>query len=482
MDGESGTSEEDTIHLPQEPTITTTESSFHPNQDAFSSTPATARAAPSNDNAAQNEETISWSASLESPFVRLSHEVKNFSLKDENVFFTSSAVPNSTFDESTPSIQPVAVQRSLHQEKDTPLREKAMRHQLYSASDMSSIAATSRNISPLKPRSKLKTPILKDMNPYIPPGTDSRKWDGLVDLRDSSTATLRRSRYIQSSSSLEGITTQQYLADGDKDLDTPSPGMSAPVMMSPIRQKATDHSVLAPTPMKSASMRIKKDILRSVQKERQYGGTIESSMSTMPTPPSFSRYQDQGPPDMTDSLTDPSFGSMMRRVGLEVPTSSVPGFRGIVDDSAPPVYDDLDSDDSIMDDYIPAPNPAAFLMEPHGMRHSEDDSFGSNQSSDSLNDEEALLEGAAPAHPFAEGIEDTGDDDSDSFEDYPPADGGHTETLFGVAPGQRQAMAHPREQPLRMLGQELLDDVTVTDTCVGGVEESPTPVGWGGNR
>jgi len=198
------------------------------------------------------------------------------------------------------------------------------------------------------------------MNPYIPPGTDSRKWDGLVDLRDSSTATLRRSRYIQSSSSLEGITTQQYLADGDKDLDTPSPGMSAPVMMSPIRQKATDHSVLAPTPMKSASMRIKKDILRSVQKERQYGGTIESSMSTMPTPPSFSRYQDQGPPDMTDSLTDPSFSSMMRRVGLEVPTSSVPGFRGIVDDSAPPVYDDLDSDDSIMDDDIPAPNPAAF--------------------------------------------------------------------------------------------------------------------------
>jgi len=483
MDGESETSEEDTIHLPQEPNITTTESSFHPNQDAFSSTPATARAVLSNDNAAQNEETTSWSASLESPFVRLSHEVKNFSLKDENMFFTSSAVPNSIFDESTPSIQPVVTQRSSHKEKDTPLREKAMRHQLYSVSDMSSIAATSRNISPLKPRSKLKTPLSKDMNPYIPPGTDSRKWDGLVDLRDPSTATLRCSRHIQSSSSFKGITIQQHLVDEKKDFDTLSPGMSAPVMMSPIRrQKVTDHSVLAPTPMKSASMRIKQDILRSVQKERQYGGTIESSMSTMPTPPSFSRYQDQGPPDMTNSLTDPSFSSMMRRVGLEVPTSSVPGFRGIVDDSATPVYDDLDSDDSIMDDYIPAPNPAAFLMGPHGIRHSDDDSFGSNQSSDSLNDEEALLEGAAPPHPFVEGIEDTGDDDSDSFEDYSPADGGHTETLFGVAPGQRQAMAHPRGQPLRMLGQELLDDVTVTDTCVGGVEESPTPVGWGGNR
>lgn len=483
MDGESETSEEDTIHLPQEPNITTTESSFHPNQDAFSSTPATARAVLSNDNAAQNEETTSWSASLESPFVRLSHEVKNFSLKDENMFFTSSAVPNSIFDESTPSIQPVVTQRSSHKEKDTPLREKAMRHQLYSVSDMSSIAATSRNISPLKPRSKLKTPLSKDMNPYIPPGTDSRKWDGLVDLRDPSTATLRCSRHIQSSSSFKGITIQQHLVDEKKDFDTLSPGMSAPVMMSPIRrQKVTDHSVLAPTPMKSASMRIKQDILRSVQKEWQYGGTIESSMSTMPTPPSFSRYQDQGPPDMTNSLTDPSFSSMMRRVGLEVPTSSVPGFRGIVDDSATPVYDDLDSDDSIMDDYIPAPNPAAFLMGPHGIRHSDDDSFGSNQSSDSLNDEEALLEGAAPPHPFVEGIEDTGDDDSDSFEDYSPADGGHTETLFGVAPGQRQAMAHPRGQPLRMLGQELLDDVTVTDTCVGGVEESPTPVGWGGNR
>lgn len=480
MDGESETSEEDIIHPSQEPTITTTESSFHPNQDAFSSTPATARAALSNDNAAQNEETPSWSASLESPFVRLSHEVKNFSLKDENMFFTSSAIPNLTSDESTPSIQPVVAQMSLHKEEDTPLREKATHHQLYSVSDMSSIAATSRNISPLKPRSKLKTPIPKDMNPYVPPGTDSRNWDGLVDLRDPSTATLRRSRHIQSSSSLERITAQQYLVDEDKDLDTLSPGMSAPVMMSPIRRQKTD--VLAPTPVKGASMRIKQDILRSVQRERQYGGTIESSMSTMPTPPSFSRYQDQDPPEITNSLTDPSFSSMMRRVGLEVPTSSAPGFRGIVDDSATPVYDDLDSDDSIMDDYIPAPNHAAFLMGTHGMRHSDDDSFGSNQSSDSLNDEDALLEGTAPVHPFAEGIEDTGDDDSDSFEDYPPADGVHTETLFGVAPGQRQAMVHPREQPLRMLGQELLDNVTVTDTCVGGTEESPTPVGWGGNR
>jgi len=480
MGAESGTSKEDSIHPPEEPTIITTESSFHPNQDAFSSTPATARVTHSNENAARNVEIPSWSTSLESPFIRLSREVENLSLKDEIITFTSSTVPDSTLDEPTPSAKPIVAQKSLREGKSISLREKTMRHQLYSVSDMSSIAATSRNISPLKPRSKPKTPIPKDMNPYIPPGTDLRKWDGVIDLRDPSTAT-PRSHHTQTLSH-KGAPPQEHAFDEDEDSDTLPPGMSPPVMMSPIRrQKAADHSLLAPTPVKNASVRIKQDILRSVQKERQYGGTIESSLSTMPTPPSFSQYQDRGPPDITDSLTDPSFSSMMRRVGLEVPALSVPGFPGIVDDSATPVYDD--SDDSIMDDYMPAPNPStAFLMATQGMRPSDDDSFDSNQSTDSLNDEEPLLDGAAPVHPFAGGIVDTGDDSSDSFEDYPQADGAPTETLFGVAPRQRQAMVHPRGKNLRMLGQELLNDPTATDTYAGEIEESPTPAGCGGNR
>ncbi|KAJ3574611.1 hypothetical protein NP233_g1637 [Leucocoprinus birnbaumii] len=491
LDSDSETTQEAIARQPEESTDSTTESSFHPNQDALSSTPATARIASSHENTAKSVEMPSWSASLESPFVRLSNEVKNFSLADDTPSFAPSTGSDTSIlsDEPTTAPKSTSAQPSSRKRKSTPLRENLLRHQLYSASDMSSIAATSKNISPLKPRSKPKTPIPNKMNPYIPPGTDSRKWDGVVDLRDPSTATPHRSRRPHASSSRKGATTPKHNSDDDDDFDSLPPGMSPPVMMSPVRrQKATDLSLLAPTPLKNASARIKQDILRSVQKGQQHSGIhsiIESSLSTMPSPPSFSQYQDRGPPDITDSLTDPSFDSMMRRVGLSVPPSSAPGpsnIGGIVDDSATPVYDDLDSDDSL-DDFNPGAHPsAAFLMASQGMRASDDDSFGSNQSSDSLNDEEAHLDGAAPVHPFAGGIEDTGDDDSDSFEDYGPGDGAQTETLFGVAPGQRRATGQPRGQQLRMMGQEMLDDITVTGAYVGGVEESPTPAAWGGNR
>lgn len=487
---ESESFQEPTSDQSEEPS-TSTESSFHPNQDAFSSTPATSRSARARGTLPQGVGTPSWSASLESPFVRLSNEVKNFSLADEDPSFASSAAPESTFhsDEPTPAPKSVPGHRSPHKGKNTPLRENLLRHQLYSATDMSSIAATSKNISPLKPRGKTKTPVPKNLNPYIPTGTDSSKWSGIVDLRDPSIATPHRSRRAQPSSSRKAAATPKPDSDSD-DFDALPPGMSPPVMMSPVRlPKVADHSLLAPTPSKNASARIKQAILRSVQKERQYGGihsVAESSLSTMPTPPSFSQYQDRGPPDITDSLTDPSFDSMMRRVGLEVPTSSASGpsgIGGIIDDSATPVYDDLDSDDSLDDFNATAHPSAAFLMATQGMRASDEDSFGSsNQSSDSLNDEEAHLEGAVPVHPFAGGIEDTGDDDSDSFDEYQPGEGAQTETLFGVAPGQQRTAERRGRQPLRMLGQEMLDDMTATGAYVGGVEESPTPANWGGSR
>ncbi|KXN85734.1 DASH complex subunit ask1 [Leucoagaricus sp. SymC.cos] len=484
---ESEASQEASIDQAEDPSVATTESSFHPNQDAFSSTPATARVTRIDESTAQSVQTPPWSASLESPFVRLSNEVKKFSLTDDDPSFAPSTAPNSTLlsDEPTPAPKSIVSHRSSRKEKNTPLRENLLRHQLYSASDTSSIAATSKNISPLKPRgSKPKTPIPKNLNPYIPAGTDSRKWDGVVDLRDPSTTTPRRSRRTHPSSPRKASTTPKHISDDEDDLP---PGMSPPVMLSPVRfQKPSDHSLLAPTPLKGASARITQDILRSVQKGRQYDGihsVIESSLSTMPSPPSFSQYQDRGPPDITDSLTDPSFDSMMRRVGLEGLTSSDPGpstLGRIVDDSARPAYNELDSDDS-MDDFNPTAHPsAAFLMATRGMRAEDEDSFGSsNQSTDSLNDEEAHLEGAVPVHPFAGGIEDTGDDDSDSFEDFPQGDGAQTETLFGVPPGQRRAAGQQGGQPLRMLGQEMLDDVTATGAYIGGVEESPTPAGWG---
>ncbi|KAF7783961.1 hypothetical protein Agabi119p4_126 [Agaricus bisporus var. burnettii] len=466
----------------------TAESSFHPNQDALSSTPAAAHKTHIQDTTAGSMETPSWSASLESPFVKLSNEVKNFSLTDEGTFDTPSAVTNTTvhLDEPTPASKPkfLSVQTSL-KGKETPLRENLLRHQFNSGNDLPSVTATAKKTSPLKPRSKSKSPI-KRLNPYIPAGTQSSKWSGVVDLRDPTTATPRHPNRSHSLPSHKSAgSSNPPFEDDDDDFDVLPPGMSPPVMMSPVRLRAADHKLLAPTPSKHASARIKQDILRSVREPRRYGTTdsvTETSLSTLPTPPSFSQYQDRGPPDITDSSMDASFDSMMRRVGLEIPTSSSRALTmgGIIDDGAAPADDSLDSDDSL-DDFNPGAHPsAAFLMAAEGVRVSDDDSFGSNQSSDSLNDEEAHLEGAAPVHPFAGGIEDTGDDDSDSFE-YPPRDGAPTETLFGVPPGQRDA-GEQGAQPLRMLGSNMLDDFTATGAYVGGIEESPTPAGWNGNK
>jgi DASH complex subunit ASK1 len=471
----------------------TPESSFHPNQDAFSSTPATAHKTPIQDITTGSIETPSWSASLESPFVKLSNEVKNFSLTDEGTSVTPSSVANTTdhLDEPTPMAKPQSLsnQTSL-KGKQTPPRETLLRHQFGSGKDLPSVRASSKKTSPLKPSSKPKSPIKpKSYNPYIPAGTKSSKWSGVVDLRDPTANTPRHPHRSYSSRSHNTAgTSNPHSDDDDDDFDDLPPGMSPPVMMSPVRFRVTDHKLLAPTPSKHASARIKQDILRSVQRPHHYGtidNVTESSLSTLPTPPSFSQYQNRNPLDITSSSLDPSFDSMMRRVGLEVPHSSSQPLTigGIVDDGAAPADDSLDSDDSL-DDFNSVTHPsAAFLMAAEGVRISDDDSFESNQSSsDSLNDEEAHLEGAVPLHPFAGGIEDTGDDDSDSFDDeYPPRDGAQTETLFGVPPGQGIAGVQGA-QPLRMLGQDMLEDFTATGAYVAGVEESPTPAGWNGNR
>jgi len=204
--------------------------------------------------------------------------------------------------------------------------------------------------------------------------------------------------------------------------------------------------------------------------------------------------------------------SMMRRVGLSVPsslgTASTPGLRlrskasqgaaaasNLIPQTGPiepvtPARDngnsDRDSDSDSLDEINNTAHPsAAFLMASAQASRDSDDSFGSsNHSSDSLNEEDANL---APVHPFARGVEDNGFEDSfDSF------DGGENqpeeETLFGVPPeqririqGQRLGQAGPSRPPgdeLRMLGEDLLQDTIGVGAQIamrGGIEASPTP-------
>jgi DASH complex subunit ASK1 len=127
-------------------------------------------------------------------------------------------------------------------------------------------------------------------------------------------------------------------------------------------------------------------------------------------------------------------------------------------------------------------------MASQGRRDAYDDSFDSNRSSDSFeNDADS---GLVPVHPFAAHVvEDDGvdDDDDDGFDDN--RGGAYEETVFGVAPAQRQYNAAAAAQArlsngegLRMLGEDLLQDTIGIGSHIaasGRVEESPTPANWG---
>ncbi|TFK42075.1 hypothetical protein BDQ12DRAFT_732813 [Crucibulum laeve] len=521
-----------------EPSIVNTESSFMPGQGAFSSTPATARIGRVQDSFTTNaSDEPSWTASMESPLVRLNREIQSLSTNDEPSFAPSSSkIPSMRINEPTPdrttrpddSILPRS-EKGKAKDSSQPLLHNLLRHNLYSASG-SSPGLSSHNISPLKFRGKPKTPIPKELNPYLPDNADPSEWSGVVDLRDSSALTPERFRSARKPTSSHRTTTPGAKApkDDDDSFDGLPPGMSPPRLMSPARPPRSSAELglhkLGQTPGKEASARITRDLLRDIQ-VRSGGGmgmygyansVVESSMSTVPTPPSLSRYQRYNA-DTSESLAGgSSFESMLERVGLNIPSSkaSTPGLRIrprvnqtmdtaelVVAPSPPPaeaeevpwttpgdpIYsqDDVDSDSDSMDEINNTAHPsAAFLMASQG--HS-DDSFGSsNHSSDSLADEGADL-GIAPVHPFAGAVQDDGFDDDDSFDDDVP--GGSLpveETVFGLAPAQRlqaDAMARQAERGnLRMLGTDLLQDTLGIGNIRNAVDESPTPAGWGGNK
>jgi DASH complex subunit ASK1 len=524
-----------------EPSIASTESSFMPGQAAFSSTPATARAPQTLDSSmSQASDNASWTASTESPLVRLDREIQKFSTEDEDTLgpSTSRPIPSLRLDEPTPNPkqQDRSVQHRSEKSKGKdaaqPLLRNVLRHNLHSISDVSSSESILTNMSPMKYRGRPKTPIPKKYNPYLPPESDPADWNGVVDLRDPSVMTPPRFTRTKPSSRRNPATPAKE-SDEDESFDGLPPGMSPPVLMSPARppRSSAELGLLGQTPTREATARITRDLVRDLQlksggQARHMHGYansgIESSMSTMPTPPSLSRYHRQ---DTTESIAmDSSFESMMRRVGLDVPPStgagSTPGLRlrskaameasshphphlqpeplmGPPDEPMTPVHAhahlDIDSDSDSFDEVNNTAHPsAAFMMASAQGSHDSDDSFdSSNHSGDSLTEEDANL-GLAPVHPFAMGVEDDGFDDSFDDDMYDGNVMGETqeETLFGVPPGQR---IHAQTQMrvgggllgdgLRMLGEDLLQETIGIGNQIamsGRVEESPTPASWAG--
>ena len=486
------------------------ESSFLPSQAAFSSTPATARHTAQNSLATQDP---SWTTSIESPLIRLNREITNFSVHaDQSILGSSSTQPRLVPSRSTSTshLGHPGTSNISRSEKDKgrdasdSILRSVLRHNLYSA-DVSSRAGTSKGVSPLKFKGKPNTPINKNLNPYLPPAVSPAEWSGVVDLRDPSVLASKRP------------TTPLGVDDDDSFIGLP-PGMSPPITMSPARPPRSSAELgllkLGQTPTREASARIKRDLLRDAQlrtggqTRRLYDfdrGCSESSMSTMPTPPSLSRYIRHFDYSTSRSIpTDSSLESVIRHIRSDMqPTpglsttpglattrlATTPGLRlrprtqalssvepTLRGEPTTPVYEnmpqEIESDSDSLDEINNTAHPsAAFLMASQG-GHPYDDSFGSsNHSSDSLTDEDVGA-GLVPVY-----VEDDGFDDEDSFDGFVPAEGNfEEETVFGVTPGERERM---HAQGLKMMGRELLEDTIGMGAQVApGAEDSPTPASW----
>ncbi|KAA1478063.1 hypothetical protein DENSPDRAFT_921034 [Dentipellis sp. KUC8613] len=326
-----------------DPSRLPSEESFLTGQAAISSTPARTRLRHQNahDTFTTQGSEPSWTASLESPMVRLDRDLQNFAREDQpisdSVIDDSSAFDN-TIDatvhaQSYSRAQPA---NDTYSEPMTPSPDKGKSRQQQSLrfdvlrSTMESGGRSKGPVSPLKFRQKPKTPIPASRNPYLPPGTKPQDWSGVVDLRDPSITTPQRSAASTRTFRAATPPASAYRAapvddDDDDDFDLP-PGMSPPVTMDIARLPT-----LGRTPRKEAAARIGRDLVGNAQRRQQPGGlstaweraragmapAAESSMSSAPTPPSLSRYTRHAYPDSASgSLADSTLESMIRRVGL----------------------------------------------------------------------------------------------------------------------------------------------------------------------
>ncbi|THH31025.1 hypothetical protein EUX98_g3159 [Antrodiella citrinella] len=520
------------------PNDTSSDVSFRPAQAAISSTPATVSR--NHAHGYGDEPTPSWSASLESPLIRLDREVQSLT-RDDEVSGVSSSLGDMSLgpDESADITQRAPPSTSMfdstHKGKGKEpqlLRQNVLLRNAAQADVSSTPRAHSAATSPLKVKGK--TPNLKVFNPYLPPNSKPMEWKGVVDLKDPAVASPRRTHVP--SRLFEPRPAKGSTTPGPSEDDSFDFGMSPPITMDFARLPT-----LGKTPKKEAAERIMKKLL-DVEKRGAFGlppkaGT-ESSMSSVPTPPSLSRYA-KHPGEASSSVADASLESLMRRVGdgftanygvqnagsrSSITSSEAPSSHSLpIHDSrrqlpAPvlptaqppeetpehPVFSafhlrddefeagrgsdsgmlsDSSSDEEMNDTANPS---AAFLLAAQRTSYDDDDdsSFdSSNQSMDSMDGAALAVEGAV--HPLTHviGAEDE-DEFDDSFDDPAYQQDREEETLFGVPPAQR-LLAQAQQgsgQTLRMLGEELLEDtmgIGAQMEQAGRVEESPTPWGRG---
>lgn len=558
------------------PNSTASESSFMPS-NAVSSTPART----GNDTM---DDQPSWSASLESPLVRLDRELQNFTIGEDS---KASAGQNSTYN-SFAYEEENTVQQFLDKGKSRDyspghsVSQSTSRPNFPSLRVLPSALPTPRGIpasarvSPLKVKPKTPVAIPQHLHAYLPPRNHP----------DPPLPSPRRQRYERSphkpypplsstsnsSSMLDIPSLTRPSDDSNKSFDQFNDSFddSAELMrgLSPPRTVAFPrgprssvglgllpplgrtpgkdlHHALGRTPRTEAAERIRRDLLGDVQSDhssvrssatvdrfggfKKFGYSIpegtDDTMSTIPTPPSITRYTRHAYLSEHDSKdASSSYAGIMRRTGLSIPESastskshSVTSHQGVetarlaptsqlqalhTPDLYPELFHfqqeelstlqpvgpspDSDSDsDSLGESAHPGQPSTAFLMA-SARNQDPDDSFGSsnsNHSSDSIGG--GFGDEGGAVHPFARAVEDDGDGFDDSFDSVDGDGDGdddslgiQEETVFGIPPAQRKHGRGPGE--LRLLGEDLLQDTIGIGSQLakaGRIEESPTPYG-----
>jgi len=584
--------------------VTASESSFMPG-NAVSSTPARPGHAP--DQTADDHP--SWSASLELPMVRLKSELQSFAREEEEEVSAredTSSLTDSLMDEEDNTIQQFPSFSREQTEKNVDRDEPRVRiqssHIPQSALPTPRANVTTTYVSPLKVKPKTPIAIPKHIQSFLPAKLESEptfpsprrpRYERTPRKPTATSSSMSTSTSTSASSSVLDIPSltkhasdsnqePKFTAFNDSFDDSVDlmQGMSPPRTLAFARAPRSSVGLgllpllgrtpgrdllptLGRTPGKEAADRIRRDILGDMQSQFGsvnsaaskkmrtpafgYGASTvkDDTMSTIPTPPSLSRYMRHAYPSWTDSNdTDTSLATMMRRVGLEMPESSfksdsvvsashsrgssqadagsgmlAPSIRedelDTPDHQELDVFDphqddqsaiqlgshhatadpDSDSDsDSLNDEPVHSSQPSTAFLMASSREPDPDDSFGSsnsNDSNDSLCDDEFGGGDEAAVHPFARVLEAGGD--AVGFDDSFESEGGYEagqvgdvsevtdETVFGIPPAQRRQQGRDPGQ-LRLLGEELLQDTIGIGgqlAKAGRIEESPTPYGRG---
>ena len=570
----------------------TPESSFMPT-NAISSTPARPGHAPDQ----SVDEQPSWSASLDLPMARLKNELQSFTREQEeetSIQQDTSSLTDSIMYEEEDTVQqfPCISQGKAEKSASKPDSEDAEPSRVpRSALPTPRANATSRYISPLKVKPKTPMAIPKHIQSFLPsklenepifmsprrpkyarspkkptavPSSTSTSTFGSSSMLDIPSLTKQTSdsnpkpnfdafndSFDDSVDLMEGMSPPQTLAFARAPRSSVGLGLLPPLGRTPGKDTLP---TLGRTPGKQAADRIRRDLLGDMQSQfgppssavsdkmrtpafgYGSGAVMDDTMSTIPSPPSLSRYTRHPYPSWTDSNdTDTSLATMMRRVGLEMPESSlkagsvasashskapsqanaessmlVPPTKNelhTLDQEGMDTFDlhhdgqsairlgshldaDADSDsdsDSLNDEPVHSSQPSTAFIMASSREPGPDDSFGSsnsNHSMDSLGEDE-LGEEVAAVHPFARALE-AGGDDGDGFDDSFDSEGGYDvgeesvmteETVFGIPPAQRRQQGRGPGQ-LKLLGEGLLQNTIGIGgqlAKTGRVEETPTP-------